>query len=502
MATSNPPQPSFSPRRKWSIALSVTLASIAVFAIVAGANYLSSQYFFKRYYLSADTQVKLSPRTISVLKSLTNHVDVTVYYDKEDPLYSDIVSLLNEYQSHTRKLSVKTVDYYREPGEAAALQAKYGLGGRTNRNFIIFDSGGRTAFVDGSWLTTYKDELGQSESTNQNQTQIVINRKRIAFNGEMLFTSKLFGITQEKPLKAYFLAGHGESLPNNSDPLSGYTKLLQVFHQNYITNAILDNLLNTNTIPLDCNLLVILGPHAEFQTNELDKIDQYLDQGGRLFALFDWNSVKHHTGLESLLAKWNVRVSPGIVLDLSMSENGKGTAFIVTNLAPHAITKPLIGENAPLEIVMPRPVSRIKAPSQSPDEPQVTELAYSSPNSILADNPSGERRAFPLMVAVEKGAAKGVVTERGTTRMLITGDSLFLNNQLIDAGMNQDFADSAVNWLLERTTLLAGVGPRRITEYRLLLNQHQLNAVKGILLGAIPGGILLFGGLVWLRRRK
>jgi hypothetical protein len=85
---------------------------------------------------------------------------------------------------------------------------------------------------------------------------------------------------------------------------------------------------------------------------------------------------------------------------------------------------------------------------------------------------------------------------------LILGDSLFLDNQLIGSGMNQDFADSAVNWLLERTTLLAGVGPRPVTEYRLLLDKQQLNAVKGLLLGAIPGGILLFGGLMWLRRRK
>ena len=77
-----------------------------------------------------------------------------------------------------------------------------------------------------------------------------------------------------------------------------------------------------------------------------------------------------------------------------------------------------------------------------------------------------------------------------------------LDHQLIDFEVNQDFADSAVNWLLERATWLQGVSPRPITEYRLLLNSGQENAVKGIVLGAIPGGILLFGGLVWLRRRK
>ena len=79
---------------------------------------------------------------------------------------------------------------------------------------------------------------------------------------------------------------------------------------------------------------------------------------------------------------------------------------------------------------------------------------------------------------------------------------MFLDNYFIAAGYNDDFADAAINWLLERTTFLSGVGPRPITEYRLQMTPRETNTVKGILLGAIPGGILLFGGLVWLRRRR
>jgi hypothetical protein len=499
MATPTPLPPSFSPRRKWGIAFSVGFATAAVFLILLGINYLSSQYFFKRFYLSTDTRVQLSPRTINVLKMLTNRVEVTVYYDKDDPLYGDIVSLLNEYQAHTRKLTVKAVDYYRDPGAAQALKAKYNLGSVTNKNFIIFDCAGRTGFVDGNWLSSFSYDL--QPSTNRDDTKLYINRKRVAFNGEMLFTAKIFAVTQPKPLRAYFLQGHGERSPNDKDETEGCSKLAEVFHRNYVETATLDNLYSTNSIPLDCNLLVIAGPHAEFQPAELEKISQYLDQGGRLFAMFDVRSVNYQLGLETNLAKWNVRVTHSTVRDPNRAIDQTGSAFSVANFALHDITKPLIGSQ--MEIVLPRPVERIKAPSQAgPDEPQVTELAFSSTNSVLADNASGSARAYSLMVAVEKAAPKGVVTERGTTRMLIAGDSLFLDNQLIEAGMNRDFADSAVNWLLERSTFLAGVGPRPVTEYQLVMNQRQVRAVKGLLLGAIPGGNLLFGGLVWLRRRK
>jgi hypothetical protein len=109
------------------------------------------------------------------------------------------------------------------------------------------------------------------------------------------------------------------------------------------------------------------------------------------------------------------------------------------------------------------------------------------------------------MVTVEKSALKGVVPERGATRILAVGDSLFLDNQLMDLDYdapNRDFAGYAVNWLLDRTLLLEGIGPRPVSEYRLVMTKSQVQALQWILLAAMPGGILLFGGLVWLRRRS
>jgi hypothetical protein len=499
MATTPSPQPSFSPRQKWSIALNVTLSTLAAFAILIGVNYLSSRYFHHRYYLSQDTRVQLSPKTLSVLKALTNNVDITVYYDKDEPLYAEIMSLLQEYQAHSRKLTVRTVDYYSDPGEAARFLARRHMGSTTNKDFVIFESNGRSDSVDGNWLNQYR--YAYLPGTNANDSTIYLNRQRTKFNGEMLFTAKLFALTQANPLKAYFLKGHGERSPTDPGD-QGCSKLAEVFHRNYVDTAILDNLFGTNSIPADCRLLVIDGPQAEFQPIELDKISQYLEQGGRLFALFDQRSVPHSLELENVLAKWNVRVTHSTVQDLKNATDESGASFAVSALTLHDLMKPILGKQ--LILLAPRPIERIKAPSQSAaDEPQVTELAFSSTNSVLDSNPKGDPRQYPLMVAVEKSAPKGVVTdERGATRMLITGDSYFLDNQIIDYSVNGDFADAAVNWLLERTTFLEGVGPRPVSEYQLFLSPHQSNTVKGLLLGAIPGGILLLGSLVWLRRRK
>ena len=49
---------------------------------------------------------------------------------------------------------------------------------------------------------------------------------------------------------------------------------------------------------------------------------------------------------------------------------------------------------------------------------------------------------------------------------------------------------------------MQGLGPRPVTEYRLNMTQAQQRSTQWLMLAAIPGGVLVFGGLVWLRRRK
>src|SRR5690242_8073667 len=95
------PKPSFSPFRKWLIALNVGILIAVVFGVVIMVNYLSRDYFL-RLHVSTQSKVQLFPRTVRLLQDMTNSVKVTLYYDKEDPFYSTIVELLNEYHAANR----------------------------------------------------------------------------------------------------------------------------------------------------------------------------------------------------------------------------------------------------------------------------------------------------------------------------------------------------------------------------------------------------------------
>jgi hypothetical protein len=489
MATTPDSRPSFSPYRKWAIGLHVLLLVSVVLSVLVMVNYLSRDYFL-RFHLSTRTKIELFPRTVSLLRSLTNQVKVTLYYDKDEELYSTVVDLLGEYRLVNPKITVQTVDYERDPGLAQKVKAKYNLSAPTDKNLVIFDCEGKVTVRDGNSLASYVLEQVPDEKERK------FRRKPAAFLGEMAFTAALLDVTSPKPLKAYFLQGHGEHPIDSGDELSGYLKFAAILQQNYIQSEPL-SLLGTNAVPLDCNLLVIAGPRDVIPEPELEKIEQYLYQGGRLLALFNFYSVTKNTGLERILAKWGVDVGHAVVKDPDNTISG--TDVIVSSFGKHALVNSLLQSR--LHMVLPRSVGQLKTHAQAADAPRVEEIAFSGPRASAASD-LVSKPPFSLVVAVEKGAIKDVITERGSTRMVVVGDSLFLGNRQIDSAANRDFAGCAVNWLLERTQLLAGLGPRPITQYQVVMTKSQLHQAQWVLLAGLPGVVLLLGSLVWLRRRK
>ncbi len=470
--------------------------TLVVLAVIIMANYISS-FFSHQFFLSSQTRVKLSPLTVSTLQSLTNHVDVTVYYDKNDRMYSMVMALLDEYKRLDPHLNIKVVDYVRDPGEAAQIVEKYHIppqaanpNSPAAKNLVIFDCDGRIKPVPGDALVEY----GPNGIIDKDKK---IEFGPVAFKGEMMFNSTLQAITNPKPFIAYFTQGHGEPSPADSGD-TGYLKFGSILGQNYIRLGPV-NLLGDNPIPPDSNLLIIAGPDVPFQNDELTKIDNYISQGGRLLVLLDMSSIEHPTGLEDVLAHYGVNVLGAVVQD--RTDTVTGHDVIVRNFASHPVVNPLT--QTELELWAPRPVGLINNPNAPPNAPTVTPLAWSSPNSILYGQRGVPPQSYPLMVAVEQqNSVKGVPGANGDMRMVVVGDKIFLDNQVIEAGANRDFAGYAVNWLLDRPMLLNGIGPRPVVEYRLLMTKAQLRNVRWLLLGALPGIALVFGGLVWITRRK
>src|SRR5207237_5382733 len=143
--------------------------------------------------------------------------------------------------------------------------------------------------------------------------------------------------------------------------------------------------------------------------------------------------------------------------------------------------RPLTGSR--LGIVLPHAVRQMPAAGRIADAAKVMELTFTSEQGRELGGTNG---VIPLAVAVEKGAIPGVAADRGSTRIVVVGDSFFLTNGYIEFDANRDFANLAVNWLLDRSQLLA-IEPRPIRQYRISMTQSQMTAARWILLAGMPG---------------
>jgi hypothetical protein len=490
--------PSFSPGRKWSISLNVLVAALAVGALVVMVNYLAARHF-KRLPLAARAQTPFSELTRRVLAGVTNEVKITIYFDKDEPLYDAVWSLLKEYKFANPKLLVETVDYERDPAAALLVKTKYKLAAPAAKDLVIFDGNGKVKIVDQKQLS----ELDVSGLTSGRSREV----RRTHFRGELEFTSALLSVTSPRSLKACFLEGHGEHRPDSEDKLTGYARFAAVLQENNIQFERL-RLQGTNDVPADCQLLIIAGPKDAFLPDELEKLDRYLKQGGRLFVLFNYETVNKLTGLEKLLSHWGVAVGNNVVYDRENSLTGQD--LVVANFGDHALVKPFFESR--LYLVLPRSVGRAPGALSGADAPLVEPLALTGPGGrVITDirpgpaiypHPNDHVGVVPLMVAVEKGGLRGVSADRGATRIVVAGESLFLGNETILKVANRDFASHAVNWLLARHELLVGLAPTPIKEYKLTMTRGQMAAVRWIFLAGMPGSVLLVGFVVWVRRRN
>src|ERR1039457_1335922 len=367
---------SFSVTSRWRIGFDVVLRTVLVLAVVVMANYLGAK-FFHRFYLSSQTQVQLSSRTLAVLRSLTNRVDVTLYYDRKADFYPTIVALLNEYSAANPKIFVRAVDYVRDAGAAEMVKEKYRqfFNSQSDKDLVIFDCAGRVKIFPGAELTTYERKfIGmQAKPENPQKQEMEWESRPVTFNGELAFTSMLLALANPQPLMAYFLQGHGEPSLADFKTDDGYQKFASVLQQNYITVTNL-NWVGNAGVPLDCNLLVIAGPDHALSEPELQQIDQYLREGGRLLALFNFASQGHPTGLEPILQTWGVGVMDDIAQDADHTISTRDV--VVDQFGKHPVVNAL--SQVQLQLYLPRPIMKLNPSSQSANAPQVDELFATS----------------------------------------------------------------------------------------------------------------------------
>ena len=487
-------------RRRIVTGLNVVVAVILMASAVTLLNLLVSR-FPCRFQLQTRTRHELSERTLGLLGGLQTEVNVVAFLASESALYDEVRVLLREYAYAASRLegvtlTLEVVDPRRDISRTRELAREYDV---TAEDVIVFSCGGRRKYVEIQDLAKYEVELTDSG----------VARRMIGFTGEQAFSSAILSVTQESTPIVYFLAGHGERDTEDFNRQGGYSAIARAVRRDNMEVRRLQ-LAEAGGVPEDCAAIIVAGPDKKLSEVEAGYIEDYLNnRHGRAMFLMD-PSVD--AGIEPLLEDWGVGLGAGVAAGLTFS----GRELVIAQYGDHPITRSF--ENVTTMFYMPRPVVTTvperngRQGQKEEDRARATVLAATGPEGWIEldlsqdpprfDENTDRRGPVSVAVAVEKGPV-GVDVEIQPTRLVVVGDSYFVSNAAMNSGVggNASFFLAALNWLVERESLLT-VAPRPPIELRLEMNDEQWSQAFLLTVVMFPVGVLLLGIGVWLKRRR
>ena len=454
---------------------------VVVLALVGLLNFLSTRHS-TRWDLSRDQLTALAPQTGQVLAALEAPVEGAAFFTPETSRERETFErLLREYRHRAAQLSIEVVDPDKQPTLAQAWEI-------TVVPTVALRQGERTA--------------------------------RFNTISEEEFTNALIRVTRTSATVIYFLTGHGERSLDGADRADYRTAAEQLRNQQFTVQPL--NLAETGQVPADARAVVVAGPAKALLPGEVQMLDTWLSEGGRLFALLDPGV---DTGLDALLARWGVQRRANLVVDLDLrSQLLSGSAFapVGADFGFHTIT-----EGFDLNTFWPL-ASALELPATLPEGVQGTALVRSTATAwgetgleaLRAGAPpefdaaADQQGPVAFAVAVSRplsppeGAAPVAADEATTApvaggkeaRLVVFGTSQMAGNSYFSLSGNGDLFQNAVSWLAGESDLISiRAKPPRLTP--LTLTAAEARWYMWTLVIGTPVLIVVLGVTLWWRRR-
>ncbi len=409
---------------------------------------------FHRFDFTGLAQFTLTSQTKEVLKSLENPVEIVTFFSPTVPPQVSMQGqfLLDEYRLHSDQLTLRNLDPDLNPDQAR----QYGL----NRLGAQYGS------------VVFKGKAGQTQ----------VYGPQIMGAAEHSFTSAILQVTGTRQKKIYFLKGHGES------SLQGdYSTVRNGLKDNLFLVGELD-LLGRGRIPEDAAALVVPGPSKDLDSQEIQLLQDYLQNGGKLFVLLNPDPSE---SWKRLLSEWWIEVIDGTMIDPA------------SHVAPN-LDHPLIPRNQNsfgfTEVYFPGAAGLFPREGV-PESVKIQPLVWTSKKSWSeTDFTSSEAPQFDLERDRKGPLALGVMIHKGKTTFVVIGDSDFAANKHFYNGNNSDLFLNVVNRLAAEAEVIS-VDRKVLPVRRLLLSPEQVRFLHVSSIGLLPFLLLIVGGYVRWRRR-
>jgi ABC-type uncharacterized transport system involved in gliding motility auxiliary subunit len=393
-----------------------------------------------RFDLTPERRYSLSDQATKILDGLPTDVRILAFLRSQDPRNPAIEDLLRRVVGRTPRVHVERVDVNRSP----ALAREYGV-----------------------------DSYGALVVESEGRRRVFSNPR------EEVLMAALLQVTRQQRKVVGVVVGHGEGDFNDTDRRRGFSTARVFLEQEYYEVRPISLL--SDEVPPEVTVLILAGPQKDFLPEELAGLDRYLQRPGEALVLLDPLRAPE---LVAFLRRYDVDLGPDVVVDPGARLYGGEflTMQIATERGAHPILSPL---DAPPLFSLTRSVGvtanepggavgvRFLRTSEQSWATTDTDVLRTGTAAFL----SGRDRPGPIDVGVELAfptlTAPGAEPRRG--RLLVYGNSEFVNNFFIEFLGNKDLFVNSVDWLAREPQAIS----HRPRQQELGLQQFYVSAEQG-----------------------
>lgn len=330
-----------------------------------------------------------------------------------------------------------------------------------------------------------------------------------AYSGERKFVSAILQLTSAELPIVYFTSEHGESIGNSA------AELFNLFAENGFDVRTIN--LAKEEIDEDARIVIINNPRFDFigaeaddeSSNEIRKLDRFLDKFGCLMVFADPDHAGRLNNLSEFLEEWGIGFTPDTAIrDTEHSISTDGLSVVAkydTTTLGGSIYKDLT-QNLD---TLPKTISRYSMPIQ---------ILWEEGGSV-----SGSRDVSAILTTYDTAEAiyDGAVTEEGTFNLLtlsresriinneeyysfvvVSGSSAFADSKylLSNAYANSDIISSTMK-ATGREKVLADIEFKVFDDTSLDITTAQANDWTVAMTVVFPVIAAITGLVIWVRRK-
>lgn len=449
------------------------IAIVAVITVVVNIIFSEMPATWTSIDVSFEQLYSLTDQTKEFVKNMDE--DVTIYVmANEENKDSMVAQTLEKYDALSDHITVEYVD----PNVNPKFHTQYTSSITWGTLIVVGEKRNKVIPASDLYATTMDYTTYETTTTG--------------YDGEGQITSALDYVTSDSIPQVYLISGHGEATlsTNFKDALGKENVVLETI-----------NLMDNETVPEDAACLVINAPATDLSEDDLKKVTDYLDNGGKVVAVtaLTENDLPNY---DKLLAYMGLEVTENIVIEADADFYYQSPAYLLPDMSYSSYTT---GVYSGYYAFAPY-AQGIIVDEEGNEDIAYDQFMVTSEDAYVKVDLSSENIEFedgdikgPFAVGVE--AVKTLETGEATMVVYSCAEMFTDAASQMVSGSNQVILVNTISSFVDHEGSVS-VPVKNYEVSYLSLTQADALLIGAIVVVLLPLGCLIAGFVIWFVRRK